>query len=294
MREARNDRLTGLAAEVAYFGMLSLVPAAVALATGVMVIDDLRGQATGGEVERAIVGWIERFTTEDASGIRDSVQQLFDRSNGDLFTIALVVSLWSGSRGIDAVVRSVVTIAGDVERRPRWKRRLLSLGLLAGTVAAGSVAATVLVAGPLLGGGQALADRLGLGDAFATTWGWARLPLGGAALVGWAAVLLHVSRPGAGSWSSDAPGAITTALLWFAASLGLRMYVSVVGGANAAIGAMGGAVVALLWLYLLALALLVGAEIADHRRRRRRPDVSPQPGSAVRPWPRRGRTVAPR
>ncbi|HEX7167900.1 MAG TPA: YhjD/YihY/BrkB family envelope integrity protein, partial [Acidimicrobiales bacterium] len=234
--------------------MLSLFPAAIALAAGVTLLADLRGAAGGGDVESAIIAWIERFATEEASGFIDSVRALFNRSNSDLLTVALAVSLWSGSRGIDAVVRSVVVIAGDIERRPWWKRRLLSLGLLLGTVVAGSMAVTMLVVGPLLGGGHALAEHLGLEDAFATAWGWLRLPLAVGALVGWAVVLLHVSRPNAGSWRSDLTGAIATAFLWLAATLGLRFYVSVVGASNAAAGALGGAVVALLWLYLLALA----------------------------------------
>ena len=248
--------------------MLSLFPAAVALAAGVTFVDDLRGASGSGVVEQAVIGWMERFATEDASAFTTSIRELFDRSNGDLLTAALVVSLWSGSRGIDSIVRSIVLIAGDVERRPWWKRRLLSLGLLLGTVVAGSLAVSMLVVGPLLGGGHAIAAHLGMDEVFTTVWGWARLPLAGAALTGWALVVLHVSRPHAGGWRSDVPGALATAVLWFAASLGLRLWVSVVGSSNAAVGAMGGAVVALLWLYLLALALLAGAEIADHGRRR--------------------------
>ena len=268
-RGARDDRVTGLGAEVAYFAMLSIFPAIVAVAAAVTTLSPIIGSERASEVEETVIEWLRTALSERASTVIDQVRDLFDRSNADLFTIALLVALWSGSRGIDAIVRAVTLVANDVETRPWWKRRVVSLGLLLGTVGAAALAVSMFVVGPLLGGGRAVADTVGAGEVFATAWTWVRFPLVGLALAGWSLVVLHVSRPGREQWRTDLPGAITTTVLWVLATLGLRIYLQVLGSSNPLLGALGGPLILLLWLYLLALGLLIGAEVAQQFRTRR-------------------------
>ena len=269
LRGARDDRVTGLGAEVAYFAMLSIFPALVAVAAAVTTLTPVVGAERAGEVEDTVIEWLEQALSNRASTVIDQVQDLFDRSNGDLFTVALLFALWSGSRGIDAVIRAVTLVANDTETRPWWKRRLVSLALLLGTVASAALALTMFVVGPLLGGGQAVADAIGVDYAFSTAWTWLRFPLVGLALTGWSLVVLHISRPGNEHWKTDVPGAITTTVLWLLATVGLRLYLQVLGSSNPLLGALGGPLILLLWLYLLALGLLIGAEVAQQFRTRR-------------------------
>ena len=269
LRGARDDRVTGLGAEVAYFAMLSIFPALVAVAAAVTTLKPVVGAERAGEVEDTVVEWLEQALSDRASTVIDQVQELFDRSNADLFTVALLFALWSGSRGIDAVIRAVTLVANDTETRPWWKRRLVSLALLLGTVASTALALTMFVVGPLLGGGRAFADAIGADYVFATAWTWLRFPLVGLALTGWALVVLHISRPGNERWKTDVPGAIATTVLWLLATVGLRLYLQVLGSSNPLLGALGGPLILLLWLYLLALGLLIGAEVAQQFRLRR-------------------------
>ncbi|HVM07224.1 MAG TPA: YhjD/YihY/BrkB family envelope integrity protein [Acidimicrobiales bacterium] len=258
--------MTGLSAEVAYFAMLSVFPGLLAVAAAVTSLSLVVGPDAASEVEATVVSWLETVLTDRASAVVDEVRGLFDRDNSDVFTFAVVAALWSGSRGVDALIRAVVLVANDVDLRPFWRRRLLSLGLLLGTVVATAVSLSMFVVGPLLGGGQAVADAIGAGSAFATGWRWLRLPLVAVALTGWSLVILHVSRPGADRWRDDLPGAVTTTALWLIATAGLRAYLGTLGATNPVLGALGGPLIALLWLYLLAAALLIGAEVAQQVR----------------------------
>lgn len=268
LRGAKADRVTGLAAEVAFFAVLSVLPILVAAATALTLVPRFGGDGEGVDVEGTIVSWVEDVLTEEATGVVDAIRDLFDRSNGDIFTIALLGALLAGSRGIDAAIEAVVVVANDVEARPWWKRRLLSLGMLLGTVVAGAVAVSMFVVGPLLGGARGVADELGRGETFVVVWRWLRFPLGALALTLWSAAVLHVSRPHGRAWRADLIGASVTTALWIALSLGLRVYLGTFGRSNPALGALGGPLILLLWLYLLALALLIGAEVAQQVRER--------------------------
>ena len=271
LQGARDDRVTGLAAEVAYFAMLSVFPGLLAVAAAVTSLALVVGPDIATEVEATVVEWLEAVLTDKASAVTHEVRDLFDRNNGDLLTVAVVAAIWSGSRGIDAVIRAMALVANVVDHRPFWRRRLLSLGLLLGTVVAAAVALSMFVVGPLLGGGQAVAEAIGAGSAFATGWRWLRFPLVALALTGWSLVMLHVSRPGADRWRDDLPGAVAATALWLVATVGLRVYLGTIGATNPVLGALGGPVIALLWLYLLAAGLLLGAEVAQQVRERRRP-----------------------
>jgi membrane protein len=57
------------------------------------------------------------------------------------------------------------------------------------------------------------------------------------------------------------PGSVTATLLWLAASLGFRLYVVNFGAYNQTYGAIGAVMVLLVWLYLSALAVIVGGEL---------------------------------
>jgi membrane protein len=268
LRGARDDRLTGLAAEVAFFGALSVLPTLIAVAAALTLVPRFGRDGRGADVEGAILSWMEDLLTDQASAVVEATRELFDRSNGDIFTIALLLALFSGSRGIDAAVNAIVLVSNDVEGRPWWKRRLLSLGMLFATVVAGAIAASMFVIGPVLGGARGLADQLGLGEGFVVAWRWLRFPFGALAVTLWSVAVLHVARPHARSWRADLIGASVTTVLWVVLSVALRVYLATIGRSNAALGALGGPLIVMIWFYLLSLALLIGAEVAQQARGR--------------------------
>lgn len=259
--EWREDRATGLAAEVAFFGLFSIFPALVATAAALGSLEALLGQGVADRARQQVLDFLGRILTDEADGTVRAIEQLFDSESAGLLTFAMVASLWAASRGFAAVINALDAAYDVTETRGYIKVRLWGLVLALGSVAAGAVILAMLVLGPLLGGGQEVAEAVGLGDAFATAWTWARLPVAGAVMIAWAAGLYHLAPNQHTPWRWDLPGALLAAGLWAALSFGLRFYLEFAAGSNQVLGILGGVLTVVLWLYLMALGLILGGEL---------------------------------
>jgi membrane protein len=268
-QEFRRDRVTGLSAEIAFFAILSLFPALLALVAALGSMEAVVGQGLAADAQDEVVGLMERVLTNEASGTVDAVQRLFEQSSPGLLTVGLAVALWSASRGFTAVINAL-DIAYDLEERRSYARlRLAAVGLAIGSVVVGAVLLAVMILGPLLGTGPDVADAIGAGGAFATAWDWVRWPVAAAVAIVWATTILHLAPNHRTRWREDLPGALLAASTWLGLSAGLRAYLAVAGDTNQVFGTLGGALIVLLWLYLLALGLLLGGELNAVLLRRR-------------------------
>lgn len=260
-REAVADRLTGLAAEVAFFAVLGIFPGLLALAAALGFVESLLGGEVAERAQRVVTEFLAAFLTDRASGTVDAVGSLFEEGDPALLSFATVGALWAVWRAVRAVMRALALVYDAEEGRSRLRVALLSLALSVATLAAAALILVMFVLGPLFGGGRAVAEAVGLGGVFAALWTWARLPFGFAVLVLWAATVFHLAPHRRSSFRSDLPGALVTAVLWLVFSAGLRLYLEVAGGANQVLGVVGGVLTVLLWLYVLSLALLIGGEV---------------------------------
>ncbi|MFN2384409.1 MAG: YihY/virulence factor BrkB family protein [Gemmatimonadota bacterium] len=258
--EARSDNLTGEAAKVAYYFFLSLWP----LLLGVLAFTGL----VGGEPAFAwIMNWLEAVVPGDlATLLARFVREITADERPDMLSLGIVLTLWSGS-GIFAALADGLNVICDVtEGRPWWRKRLVALGMLVG--------ASLLLTGgaaAILAGGSIISS-LGLGAA----WNVARWPVAFLLLVVLAG-LLYVFLPNRTPRFAGRPlaiGALVGALLWVLVTSGFRLYVAHWGSYSQTYGFVGAIIVLLLWLYLTALALLFGGEVAAsleqgiHRRAR--------------------------
>ena len=261
-REAVDDRLTGLAAEVAFFGVLSLFPGLLMVAAALGSLDSLVGSKIATTTEREILRFLDLILTDQASGAVNAVARLFDRDNSGLLTVASLVALLVLSRGFATVLRAL-NLAYDVtERRRWWKLRLWSLALAIGSTLIASVVLAMIVVGPLFGQGREVASFFGLGRGFGFIWRWLRWPLVFALLIAWATTLFYIGpNRRKERWRRDLPGATVAAVLWLIVSAGFNIYLRVAADTNPIYGVLGGGLILLVWLYLLSLSLLVGGEL---------------------------------
>ena len=274
--EIVDDRLPGLAAEIAFFGVLGLFPALL-LAAGLLgVFGDLLGGWVGVDAQRQLIDTLNTLLTPEAAPVVASIKALFQVDAGRLLSVAAVGGLITIS-GAVAVVIEALNLAYDVTEHRGWlHRRLLGLAVGAVTVVVAAVALAVLVVGPLFGGGRNLAGLVGAGDEFGAAWSVLRLPAIAVGLVLWTTTLFRLAPNQPGRWRDELPGALVTTVLWMASTWGLHFYVVLVAGANPVLGAFGGGLILLIWAYLLALALLVGGEFNATRLRRGRPRRRPR------------------
>ena len=272
-REWSRARVGGLSAEIAFFGLLGLFPAVIVFAAALGSLDVVIGADAAADTEDWLLNRVvETFGTENT--LRATIADLFDRSNAGLITAGIVLTVYASARGFTAVVAALDVTYGHERRRSWISTRVMGFGLTLFTLVVAALVAAMVVVGPLLGSGEEVAGRLGAGSAFTTAWVWFRWPVVFVVVVLWAASLYHFAPRRRTPWRSDLPGALVGTVWWLVVSLGFRTYVDVASqGVNAVFGFLGGALSLLIWLYLLAMGLLVGAEInsvLNHRRHENR------------------------
>lgn len=276
-REWSDDEVPGRAAEIAFFTLLSVFPGLLALAAAVSSLDALVGQDLADRAERQTVEFLERVLTSEADAALDAVTALFEQSNAGILTFGVLASLWSASRAVAAVIRGL-NAAYDVEDDRTWVgRRATALLLAVGSLVVGLLTIAILVLGPLLGGGREVADAIGFGSGFATAWAVLRLPVAVALIIAWTAIVYHVAPFERTAWRWQLPGAALMAAWAIAASVGLRVYLSTGLTGNEVFGVLGGALILVVWLYLVAIGLLLGGELNAVLARRAgvEPDETP-------------------
>lgn len=259
--ESSEDRIAGLAAEVAFFALLSLPPL---LLTIVAALGFLPGDPAS-EFVSAIVRWSGRIftrqTVEDV--ISPLVRALVTDTRPDVLSISFALSLLAASRAV-RVVLTTVAIAYDLEGfRPSWRQRAQALALTLGLFLSVPVVVPLVLAGPDLG--RALADSDLVPAGVAGLWPavyWAGL---GSLTVVMIAALYHLAAPWWTPFRRDLPGAVLAVAVWVASSAGLRVYTrnALVApeGETSIYGLLAGPIALLVWLYLLAFGVLLGGEL---------------------------------
>lgn len=247
------DKVLGLAAQLAYYFFLALFPALLFLVAVLSFVPVENLMDT-------IVNALARVApSEVLTIVQRQILDIANNQNGGLLTLGMLGTIWSTSAGVLAIIDTLNQTYDIEEGRPWWKVRLTALGLTI-ALAIFIVAATVLVvAGPALA--DRVASSMGLGEAFAWTWKIAQWPVVFVLVATGIAMIYYYAPDADQDWVWITPGSIGATVLWVIISLGFRFYVTNFGSYNATYGAITGVVILMLWFYMSALAVLVGAEL---------------------------------
>jgi membrane protein len=203
-----------------------------------------------------------------AAFLRPLIEQAREQAGGGLLSFGLLVSLWSVSAVVFTLTEALNAAYGAEETRSRRKRFVLALIFGPFLALAFIVAGGLMLIGPHVAGW--LAGLAGLDEAWVALWGWLRYPM---ALLLLAAMLSVVYRFVADTdrslWSAM-PGAAFAVIAWPIASLGFSIYLSNFAGRGLTYGSLGTAVGLLVFLYISAWIVLLGAEINEAVYRRNR------------------------
>jgi membrane protein len=252
-REVLADDCLGLAAQLAFYFFLALFPALLFLAAVVSFIP------IAGLLD-TITGHLARVApSEVLSIIQDQILKIAHEKNGGLLTLGMLGAIWSTSSGLDAII-STLNQAYDIqESRPWWKVKLTALALTIALAVFIVTSFTLVLVGPALVG--AVAAWAHMGPAFAATWKIVQWPVV-FLLVTLAIALIYYYAPDAvQEWVWITPGSVLATTLWLLISLAFKFYVAHFASYNATYGTIGGVIVLMLWFYLSALAVLIGAEL---------------------------------
>ena len=252
-REAMDDDILGLAAQLAYYLFLALFPAILFL---LALASFFPLSNITDDVARSIGPFVSPQVLEL---IQDQMRRLGEGDSGGLLTFGVAGALWSSSAAMVSIVGALNKAYDIEEARPWWKVRLVSIGLTVGASLFVLVAFSLVLIGPTLA--EWLGDVTGWGRAFEWTWLILQWPLA-FALVATAIGLVYYFAPDAEQdWSWITPGAVVGTSLWVVVSLLFKVYIARFTDYNATYGAVGGVIVLMLWFYVSSLAILVGAEL---------------------------------
>jgi membrane protein len=253
VREAVDDDVTGLAAQLAYYFFLALFPAilfvlAVASFFPLSNLTDDFGRTLAPFVSPQVLELIQ-----------EQMRRLANNENGGLLTFGVAGALWSSSAAIVSIVGALNRAYDIDEARPWWKVRLTAISLTVAVAVMVLIALTLVLVGPTLA--ETLGQTMGLGKVFQWTWLILQWPLV-FALVTTAIGLLYYFGPDADQdWAWITPGAVAATLLWLVVSLLFKLYIANFTDYNGTYGTVGGVIVLLLWFYVSGLAILAGAEL---------------------------------
>ncbi|RZU65245.1 membrane protein [Microterricola gilva] len=259
VKEFRRDRCLDQSTALAFRSALVTFPT-------MLVLVSLLGML--GETSRVMRFTVDTIASlgsdETAKSVRALFAALAEAPAGYAFVLGLFLLMWSASGYVTAFGRAMNSIYGVAEGRTAWKLRVAAVPL-----GALLVFLLLLAAGAMLLGGEMLGG-LDLSDAAVLAWNIVRVPLAFALAATVIALLYYfspnVKHPRLRWMSVGAAGALT---VWVLASLGLTLYFANFSSFDRSYGAIGGALVFLLWLWLSNVALLLGGEFDAELERMR-------------------------
>ena len=246
-------RVTGLAAEAAFFAILSLPPLVFGLAGAVGFVAQRFEVTTIAQFRQDVLAVASQLLVPSAveEVIAPTLDDVLSGGRFEIISIGFVIALWSGSRALNVVVDTITIMYGLAGQRSILRTRALSFSVYVVFLVAAVILLPLVLAGPALVD-RALPDRLG-GVAYLY---WPVVLVGTVVAL---AALYHLAVPVRTRWRSELPGAALTMLLWLGGSALLRLVLGLSIGSSSIYGPLAAPIAVLLWLYLISLALLVGA-----------------------------------
>lgn len=279
--EISADNLSMIAAGVAFYGLLAIFPALAALISIYGLIADPT------QVQQQISGLDQMLPAEARNILNEQLQAIASQPQTALSVgvgISILFALWSAAKGVTSLMTALNIVYDEQETRSFFKFNGLALLLTLGAILTSVIAIALIVALP------ALLGNLGLGDLTRTLLDWLRWPL---LIVFFMAALAVLYRYGPDrrkpQWRWVSWGAGLATLLWIIGSALFSYYVANFGSYNETYGSVGAVVILLMWFYLSAFIILIGAELNAEMEHQTAQDSTAGPD---RPLGQRGARMA--
>lgn len=251
--EISADNLALIAAGVAFYGLLAIFPAITAL----MSVAGLLYQPA--EVVSVMQGASSIVPPDVSRILLDQAKSVAGSDEGGLslgLILGLSLALWSASSGVASLVQGLNVAYDEKETRGFVWLRLRMLGLTIAIVLGLIVAAALIVAVPIV-----LAFVVWSPEMEKLVQILAYIPLALLFIGGVTALYRWGPDRARAKWRWLTPGALAASVLWLIASIGFSIYVQTFGSYNQTFGSIAGVIVLLMWLWLSAFVILLGAEL---------------------------------
>ncbi|WP_225637373.1 YihY/virulence factor BrkB family protein [Streptomyces solaniscabiei] len=248
-------RILGLAAEAAFFTLLSVPPLLLSVLGLLGYVDLWIGADTTESLRTNILDASRAVLSE--RGVKQITEPILDDvtkgGRPDVISIGFLFALWSGSRAVNVFIDTITVMYGLDGVRGIVKTRLMAFLLFLVALLIGSVALPLMVAGP-----DAVVRVVPWSTTVVQVLYW---PVVIILSVAFLTTLYHVSVPVRSPWIEDVPGALVALAMWVLGSFLLRIYLTSTVEGPTIYGSLAAPVAVLLWIGVSAFAVLVGAAV---------------------------------
>ncbi|MET7325015.1 YihY/virulence factor BrkB family protein [Streptomyces sp. NPDC005549] len=248
-------RILGLAAEAAFFTLLSVPPLLLSLLGLLGYVDSWIGADTTESLRDNILDASRAVLSE--KGVKQITEPILDDvmkgGRPDVISIGFLFALWSGSRAVNVFIDTITVMYGLDGVRGIVRTRLMAFLLFIVALLIGSIALPLMVAGP-----DAVVRIVPWSTTVVQVLYW---PVVIILSVAFLTTLYHVSVPVRSPWIEDVPGALVALAMWVLGSFLLRIYLTSTVEGPTIYGSLAAPVAVLLWIGVSAFAVLVGAAV---------------------------------
>ncbi|RMF12644.1 MAG: YihY/virulence factor BrkB family protein [Alphaproteobacteria bacterium] len=255
-----------MAGHLAFLSLLGLFPFLLFL----VALAGFVGQTETGA--KAVAFLFSNLPADVSRVLKGPVSNLLSQSRGGMLTFGVLAAIWVASSAIDAA-RHAIDRAYEAGNPPAfWLRRLQGLGLVILAATSILLGMSIFVLGPLLW--QVVTYFLPFLEDWSVLANWVRL--GASTLLFFAALcgLFFALKPRhKGRFVPVAPGALFTLILWLLVGSAFSVYLQYFGNYDVTYGSLAGAMIALVFFYLVGAAFILGAELNAVVARRRMEEI---------------------
>lgn len=260
VKRVHEDDVTGLAAQLAYFFLLSLFPLLLFIVSLLPYLP---------LSEQDILNVVRSYAPpESMQLIEENIEEVMKR-NGKLLSFAVIATIWPASNGLNAIMRAFNRAYNVKENRHFIVARGMSIILTLAMIFVFIVALLLPVFGKQIG--LFLTANFGFSDEFVQMWNTFRWVISSLVVFFVLTMLYWLSPNKKMSCLSVLPGSITATIGWSLVSLGFSYYVAKFGNYSTTYGSLGGIIVLMIWFYLSGYIILIGGEINAVQSERRKP-----------------------
>jgi membrane protein len=256
---AKRDDVQGLSAEIAFHWIFAIPPLLMLAFVLAAAVESLTQVEVAARLQREITA---RAPADTASVFNRLVDHAISEVNGGLASFgvvfATVLAVWSGSNGVNALVKAFNRIFAVDEERPALRKRAVCIGLTLLLITFLNGAFLTLVYGRRIGGW--MAHEIGMGATFERAASLARWPLALAGIVVVLGILYWLGPNSDMRFEWISVGSVVATALWLLLTLGFDLYLRF-SNPGSAYGVLGGVIVLMFFLYLTAMVILIGAEV---------------------------------
>lgn len=257
------DDISGLAAQLAYFFLLSMFPLFIFLFTLVAYLP---------YSQEEILRTLQTFApAESMNLIEDNLNEVM-QGNVKLLSFSIIGTIWSASHGLNAIIKAFNRAYNVTETRSYFIARGMSIMLTFAMIFVFLVALFLPVFGKQIG--MFLFSEFGISEQFIKVWNTSRWVISSSVLFIVFIMLYWIAPNKKITCVSVLPGAVFATIGWVAVSFLFSFYVDKISNYTTTYGSLGGIIVLMVWFYLSGWIIIMGGEINAAVGEKKKPECT--------------------